>query len=234
MRKAENTANREAIKAIASERKRTNILRKVEQITIAFLVQRIPSWLTSNMLTAIGLFGNLLVFLSFLLAAYVDKYYLLISTLGFVINWFGDSLDGRIAYYRKIPRKWFGFTLDLSIDWIGLVFIGLGFMLYIDQDWILIGYGFVVLYGWSIIIAILRYNITGKYSIDSGLLGPTEVRIAIASILILEVIINDSIIYVGLVAILALFIVNVLDFKKLLGLADDRDKKESKKLNEIH
>lgn len=234
MRKAENTANREAIKAIASERKRTNLLRKVEQITIAFLVQRIPSWLTSNMLTAIGLFGNLLVFLSFLLAAYVDKYYLLISTLGFVINWFGDSLDGRIAYYRKIPRKWFGFTLDLSIDWIGLVFIGLGFMLYIDQDWILIGYGFVVLYGWSIIIAILRYNITGKYSIDSGLLGPTEVRIAIASILILEVIINDSIIYVGLVAILALFIVNVLDFKKLLGLADDRDKKESKKLNEIH
>lgn len=234
MRKAENTANREAIKAIASERKRTNILRNVEQITIAFLVQRIPLWLTSNMLTAIGLFGNLLVFLSFLLAAYVDKYYLLISTLGFLINWFGDSLDGRIAYYRKIPRKWFGFTLDLSIDWIGLVFIGLGFMVYIDQDWILIGYGFVVLYGWSIIIALLRYNITGKYSIDSGLLGPTEVRIAIASILILEVIINDSIIYVGLVALLALFIVNVLDFKKLLGLADDRDKKESKKLNEIH
>ena len=226
MRKVENIANSEAIKAISSERKRTNILRKVEQISIAFLVQRIPSWLTSNMLTAIGLFGNSLVFLSFLLAAYIDKNYLLLSTLGFVINWFGDSLDGRIAYYRNIPRKWYGFTLDLTIDWIGLVFIGLGFMLYVDQAWVLIGYAFVVLYGWSIIIAILRYNITGKYSIDSGLFGPTEVRIAIASILILEVIFNGSIVYFGLIAILALFIVNILDFKKLLILSDERDKRE--------
>jgi len=226
VRKVENIANREAIKAISSERKRTNILRKVEQISIAFLVQRIPLWLTSNMLTAIGLFGNLLVFLSFLLAAYIDNNYLLLSTLGFVINWFGDSLDGRIAYYRNIPRKWYGFTLDLTIDWIGLVFIGLGFMLYVDQAWVLIGYGFVVLYGWSIIIAILRYNITGKYSIDSGLFGPTEVRIAIASILILEVIFNGSIVYFGLIAILALFIVNILDFKKLLNLSDERDKRE--------
>lgn len=219
-------ARRKAYKAISSDRKRTNILRKVEHISIAFLVQRIPLWLTSNMLTAIGLFGNLLVFLSFLLAAYIDTYYLLLSTLGFVINWFGDSLDGRVAYYRKIPRKWFGFTLDLTIDWIGLVFIGLGFMLYIDQAWILIGYSFVVLYGWSIITALLRYNITGKYSIDSGLFGPTEVRIAIASILIVEVIFKGSIIYFGLLAILALFIVNILDFKKLLNLADKRDKEE--------
>ena len=226
MRKVENIANSEAIKAISSERKRTNILRKVEQISIAFLVQRIPSWLTSNMLTAIGLFGNSLVFLSFLLAAYIDKNYLLLSTLGFVINWFGDSLDGRIAYYRNIPRKWYGFTLDLTIDWIGLVFIGLGFMLYVDQAWVLIGYAFVVLYGWSIIIAILRYNITGKYSIDSGLFGPTEVRIAIASILILEVIFNGSIVYFGLIALLALLIVNVLDFIKLLNLSDQRDKRE--------
>jgi len=218
--------NREAIKAISSERKRTNILHNIEHITIAFLVQRIPLWITSNMLTVIGLFGNLLVFLSFLLATYVNRYYLLISTLGFVINWFGDSLDGRIAYYRKIPRKWYGFTLDLTIDWIGVVFIGLGFIIYIDSAWILIGYSFVVLYGWSIIIALLRYNITGKYSIDSGLFGPTEVRIALAFVLILEVIISGSIIYVGLLAIVALLIVNILDFKKLMGMADKRDERE--------
>ncbi|MCD6347432.1 MAG: CDP-alcohol phosphatidyltransferase family protein [Bacteroidales bacterium] len=225
-------ARNRAIASISSERKRTNILRKVEQNTIAFLVQRIPLWLTSNMLTAIGLFGNLLVCLSFLLAAYINKYYLLLSTLGFVINWFGDSLDGRIAYYRKIPRKWYGFMLDLTTDWIGVTFIGLGFLLYIDHKWILVGYGFITLYGWSIIIAILRYNVTGKYTIDSGLFGPTEVRIAIAFVLIIEVIFSGSIVYLGLIAVLALFVVNILDFKKLLRLADKRDEKEKIKLNE--
>jgi len=231
MRKVARMARNRAIASISSERKRTNILHEIEQITIAFLVQRIPSWITSNVLTAIGLFGNLLVCLSFLLAAYINKYYLLLSTLGFVINWFGDSLDGRIAYYRKIPRKWYGFTLDLSADWIGVALIGLGFLLYIDHKWILIGYGFIALYGWSIIIALLRYNITGKYTIDSGLFGPTEVRIALAFVLIIEVIFNGSIVYLGLIAVLALFVVNILDFQKLLKLADKRDEKENAKLN---
>ena len=54
---------------------RTNLLRKPEQKTIAFLVQRIPSWISSNMLTAIGFFGNIIVFLSFILATYLHRNY---------------------------------------------------------------------------------------------------------------------------------------------------------------
>jgi phosphatidylserine synthase len=41
---------------------------------------------------------------------------------GFAINWFGDSLDGRIAYYRNTPRKWYGFALDCIMDWLSLVY----------------------------------------------------------------------------------------------------------------
>ncbi|MCK5820410.1 MAG: CDP-alcohol phosphatidyltransferase [Bacteroidales bacterium] len=218
--------NREAVKAISSERKRTNLFAGIEQQSIAYLVQLIPKWISSDMLTAIGLFGNLLVFVSFLLAAYIDTYFLLLSTLGFVINWFGDSLDGRLAYFRKTPRKWYGFSLDLSADWLGIILMGAGFIVYIDQAWVLIGYAFIVLYGWSIIIAVLRYKIAGKYSIDSGLFGPTEVRIAIALILILEVFLQGSIIYIGISGALVLFVVNVLDFRKLLMMSDERDKRE--------
>ena len=116
------------LQTISEGRERTNILRKYEQNTIAFLVQRIPSWISSDMLTGIGLFGNLLVAMSFILATYFNKYYLLIGVLGFMISWFGDSLDGRIAYFRKKARKWYGFTLDITTDWIGIIFIGLGFM----------------------------------------------------------------------------------------------------------
>lgn len=57
------------------------------------------------MLTGIGLRGNTLTFISFLLATYLNPNYLLLGVLGCAINWFGDSLDGRIAYYRQKPRK---------------------------------------------------------------------------------------------------------------------------------
>ncbi|MBT3422346.1 MAG: CDP-alcohol phosphatidyltransferase family protein [Bacteroidetes bacterium] len=212
------------LQTISEGRERTNILRKYEQNTIAFLVQRIPSWISSDMLTGIGLFGNLLVAMSFILATYFNKYYLLIGVLGFMISWFGDSLDGRIAYFRKKARKWYGFTLDITTDWIGIIFIGLGFMVYVESEFIWLGYAFIVLYGWEMLTAAIRYKITGKYSIDSGLMGPTEVRIIISILLILEVLITGSIIYIGIITNIGLLVSNIINFTNLLKQADQRDK----------
>ena len=220
------------IKIISSDRERTNILRKYEQAFIAFLVQRVPLWISSDMLTGIGFFGNIIVFLSFLLAAYISKYYLLIGVFGFMISWFGDSLDGRIAYYRKKPRKWYGFSLDITTDWIGIIFVGLGFILYVNHRFVIIGYAFIVLYGWEMITSILRYKITGNYSIDSGIFGPTEVRIIVSIILLLEVIATGSIHYVGALIVVGLLISNAFSFKSLLKQADEFDKKEKHSHNE--
>ncbi len=122
------------LKVIATDRNRTNILREWEQKTIAYLVQKVPSRITSDGLTAIGFFGNLLVASSFVLGAYLNRYWLLMSLLGFVINWVGDSLDGRLAYYRNKPRKWYGFSLDVSVDWVGTFLIGLGYTIYAPRD----------------------------------------------------------------------------------------------------
>src|SRR4030042_1973746 len=164
----------EILDSIFLDRTRTNILRKYEQRAIAFLVQRIPPRISSNMLTAIGLSGSFIVFLSFILAAYFHRSYLLLGVLGFIISWFGDSLDGRLAYYRKKPRKLYGFALDITIDWISIIIIGCGYILYADGWGKILGYGLVVMYGWEMIIALMRYKITGRYSIDSGKFGPNE------------------------------------------------------------
>jgi len=217
---------KEVVRIISRDRNRTNLLRNGEQKAIAFLVQYIPSWMTSNMLTAIGFSGNVLILASFLLAACVDKRFLLGGVAGFLVSWFGDSLDGRIAYYRHIPRKWYGFSLDLTIDWLGTFLIGLGFIFYADSWSRILGYVFVVLYGWEIIIALIRYTITGKYSIDSGIFGPTEVRILISAILVLEVIFTGSLIYFATLACLALLAVNLKDSRQLLRTADERDARE--------
>jgi len=218
-----------ALQSIAGGRERTNILHKSELRSIAFLVRQIPPWITSDMLTVLGLIGNMIVFLSLLLASYFNVYYLLLGPLGLAINWFGDSLDGRLAYFRKRPRKWYGFSLDIAADWTGIIFMGTGFMIYVDPPWNLLVYFFVVLYGGSIIMAMLRYRITGKYSIDNGFLGPTEVRIALGLILMTELLFRGSIIYAGALACLALFVFNVVEFFRLLKLADARDSSEREK-----
>jgi phosphatidylglycerophosphate synthase len=219
----------EALESISKDRARTNLLKKYEQWTIAFFVQRIPSWVSSNMLTAFGFFGNMIVFLCFILATYVNRNYLLLGFLGFAISWFGDSMDGRVAYYRKTPRKWFGFSLDITIDWLSILLIGCGFIVYAEEVWELLGYAFVLLYGWEMIIALMRYKITGKYSIDSGKIGPTEVRIVISAILVLEVIFKGSLNYSALIIVIVMLMVNIIDTRKLFKVADEMDIEEAKK-----
>jgi phosphatidylglycerophosphate synthase len=211
---------------IAQGRVRTNILHSVEQKSIAYLVQKIPAWMSSDMLTAIGFLGSVIVFLSFVLGAYISRYFLLLGILGFMVSWFGDSLDGRIAYYRNKPRKWYGFSLDITVDWLGIILMGAGFIVYAPSYWKIVGFLFVVLYGWEMLTALLRYKVTEQYSIDSGSFGPTEVRILISFMLILEVIVKDSILYTSSFACLILLIMNFLETGKILKFADERDKKE--------
>lgn len=213
-------------KKLFTDRKRTNILANPEQQLITYLVPRIPTFITSNGLTAIGTLGSILIFVSFILAKYVAVPYLLLGILGFAINWFGDSLDGRIAYYRNTPRKWYGFSLDIIMDWVSTVLIGAGYMVYCDGIFEISAYVFVVFYGWAMIISQLRYKITDSYSIDAGLVGPTEIRVIIGLMLISEVIFPGVLNYLVIVICVILFIINLIDTNKLLDFGNLRDQEE--------
>jgi hypothetical protein len=222
--------NSEAVfDAISKDRHRTNILRKYEQKALVFLVQRIPSFISSDMLTGIGFIGSLITVFSFILATYLDRNFLLLGILGFFVNWFGDSMDGRVAYYRNTPRKWYGFSLDITVDWLTTILIGYGYMVYTDGIWEMLGFVFVVMYGWAMITTLLRYKVTGKYTIDSGLFGPTEARVIISGILVAEVLFEGSIVYSALAACVILFIINIVDTRKLVSVANDRDLAEKQK-----
>lgn len=225
-RKPHSNEKKRLVELISHDRTRTNLLRTGERNLIIYLVQRIPQWMTSNMLTGIGLIGNIIVMISFLLATFIDRNYLLLGIPGFVINWFGDSLDGRLAYYRNRPKKLYGFTLDITIDWIGIILIGVGFIVYAEGVWELIGYGFVVMYGWEMIVALMRLRLTGNYSIDFFKVGPTEVRIVLILVLITELLLPDSIRYFALLVCIILFIVNIIDTHNLLRIAENMDLKE--------
>lgn len=210
-------------KKLFKDRKRTNVLRQPEQRLISYLVSRIPKWLTPDGLTFIGILGSVLILLAFVLAKYLSIYSLFLAPLGFFVNWFGDSLDGRIAYYREQPRKWYGFSLDIIMDWLSTVLIGLGYIIYTDPEFVYAGYFLVILYGWSMIIAQLRYKITDVYSIDAGIVGPTEIRVIISLMILAEVFVPGSIDYSVSAIVLILLVINVADTRKLLQLGDQRD-----------
>lgn len=218
--------NNDIIKAIFRDRPRSNLLKKHEQKAIFWLVRRIPGWINSDILTGIGLSGNIIVAIAFILASISSSLFLLLGLVGFFISWFGDSLDGRLAYYRNIPRKHYGFTLDITIDWISIIIVGFGYIIYAEGAWELLGYGFVVMYGWEMILALTRYRLTGQYVIDSGKMGPTEVRLVICTLLITEVLLPGSLYYLAAVVVAVLFLVNIIDTVKLLKLADEFDRQE--------
>ncbi|MDR1681132.1 MAG: CDP-alcohol phosphatidyltransferase [Prevotellaceae bacterium] len=209
---------------ITKDRERTNLLKKYEQQALAILVRRIPACISSDMLTAIGMVGSVLITVAFALAATIHPAYLLIGIAGFAINWFGDSLDGRLAYFRNKPRKWYGFSLDFCADWWSVICIGVGYLIYAGTQWDLWGFGFVVLYGWAMMMALLRYKITDVYTIDSGFIGPTEVRIVISLVFAVEVLAPGSIYYSSIGVCALLFIFNTVDFIALLKMADRRDR----------
>src|SRR5690606_25118278 len=87
---------------LQKDRKRTNLLRGIEQPVLLFLCRIMPRWVSPDMLTGIGLLGSVIVMLGFILAK-DNSANLLISVFGFAVQWVGDSLDGRIAVYRNIP-----------------------------------------------------------------------------------------------------------------------------------
>jgi len=224
-----SNSNEEKNKKGSIDRSRSNLLRNLEQPTLLFLCKAMPKFLSPDLLTAIGMLGTLIIFAAFYFAhALNDKIYLLFAVLGFAINWFGDSLDGRIAYYRNIPRKWYGFALDCVMDWISLVFMSAGFFLYIDDYYKIFVFLFACNYGWVVLMAQLKYKITDKYSIDPGPIGPTEVRILLCLVIIAEWYFGNVLIYFSTIGNLVFLIINLVDTYKLLQFGNARDAEEKR------
>ena len=94
---------------------------------LIWLAARQPVWITPDRLTVFGVAGALLCGLAFW-ASSLSPDFLWLACLGLLINWFGDSLDGSLARYRKIERPAYGFFIDHTTDVVSqaFIFIGLG------------------------------------------------------------------------------------------------------------
>jgi phosphatidylglycerophosphate synthase len=217
---------KEANARVRYSRERTNLLRAPEFKTLEFLCSIMPSWATPNMMTVIGVIGSgVIAYGLYLARAHENSLFLLVSIGGFIVQWFGDSMDGRLAYYRNIPRKWYGWSLDIFADWCSIMLTTVGIYFYFP-DVPYLALLFLFAYGGTLILTISKFTITTKYTIDSGLVGPTELRVITCLMFLIELGVPGFLYYFGFAAPGIIFVVNILELRKILKLGDARDRKE--------
>ncbi len=177
-----------------TQHKRVNdiLLGPLERPALRWLAAHMPAWVTPDLCTAVGVAGAFITFVGYVLSN-VYPVFLWLASLGFVINWLGDSLDGTLARHRHIERPLYGYFVDHTTDSITqiLIFCGLGLTSYVSfsvASMALVGYLVMC------IVTYLRTSVSGEFKISYGRLGPTESRV-------IAVLLNIAMYFFGIQAI---------------------------------
>lgn len=165
-------------------------LSRVQQNLLAASERKVLDWLCAHMpkrvmpdhLTIVGFLGTIMIFLGYF-ASEVDSYWFLVVIAGYVINWFGDSLDGSLARYRHTERPKFGYFIDHSLDAVGnlLTMVGLGCTAFVRMDVALLAAACYLLLS---VHTFLAARILGTFRLSYGLIGPTELRLMLIGLTI--------------------------------------------------
>ena len=156
-----------------------SLLAGVEKRCLIWMARRLPAWVGSDHLTALGAFAMLGAGVAFWMASARPLALVAVVVL-LAVNWFGDSLDGTLARVRHQERPSYGFYVDHVLDVIGilLLFAGLvagGFMTPI------VGASFLVAYYLLNVEIALATHTVGTFRISYWKMGPTEMRILLAA-----------------------------------------------------
>jgi archaetidylinositol phosphate synthase len=160
----------------------------LERPALKWLAAHLPTWVTPNHCTVVGVLGAFFISISYILTN-LDPNFLWFASVGFVINWFGDSLDGTLARFRHIERPVFGFFIDHTTDAFSqvVIFIGLGLSPFVSFNVAILALvGYLLLS----VLAYVRTCVVGEFKISYGKLGPTEVRV-------LAILLNTAIFFFG-------------------------------------
>ena len=156
----------------------SSVLNSLEHKALIWLASRQPKWVTSDMLTAVGTIGAFLIGLGYALTS-ININFLWLSTFGLLVNWYGDSLDGNLARYRRKQRPIYGYYLDHTMDVINeaMMFFGAGMAPFFDMRLTVAAF---VLYLVLTINVSMNAHLRSEFKLTYLKLGPTEFRLIIA------------------------------------------------------
>lgn len=157
------------------ERIQRNVLAAAERRLLTWLCSRMPRWVTPDLLTNVGMVGSVMVFAGYAASTWAANW-LWLAIFGYLVQWFGDSMDGSLARFRQIERPNYGYFLDHSCDAIATVLIigGIGCSPFVRLDVALfaaIGYLLLSVH------AYLAAKACGEIRLSYLAAGPTELRL---------------------------------------------------------
>lgn len=153
------------------------ITAKIEAKILDYLVTKLPSWATPDLLTLAALFSAAVGGASYTLAQR-NPNFLLIVNLCLILHWLTDSLDGRVARYRKQSRPNYGFYVDHVLDSLSAaLFLGGLTTSPLTQTaaWIWV----LALMLLSMIHMFLKAKVFNVFEMSIQLAGPTEARLGL-------------------------------------------------------
>jgi archaetidylinositol phosphate synthase len=186
----------------SEQRLQTSLLAGLEKKALLWIAPKLPHYVTPDMLTFLGLLAMAGVGLSYYFATH-HWLFLVLASVGFMINWFGDSLDGTLARVRNQQRPKYGYYLDHLVDAFGVSFMifGLAYSELVSQPfvWLVLALFFI-----ASINTYLATNSVEVFKISYLRISTTEARV-------LLIIMNTVLIFVKKVAVFG-FNFFLLDF----------------------
>jgi archaetidylinositol phosphate synthase len=152
-----------------------SVLSRGERPLLAWLAERIPAQVQSDHLTLLGVGGAFLAATGFV-ASTLSPYFLLLTPIGLLLNWLGDSLDGTLARLRGAERPQIGYFIDHTTDIVSQLVIGVGCGL---SPYVRLDMACLALIGYLVLVAytFIRANTLNETKISYFGVGPTEIRL---------------------------------------------------------
>ncbi len=171
-----------------AKRIQTSLLNGVERKALVWMAERMPAWVTSDMLSAVGALGAVIVAAGYMLAS-ININFLWLGSFGYVVHWFGDSMDGSLARVRHTQRPVYGFYLDHTLDAVTelIMFVGAGLSGLLRLDIALLVF---VAYLLMTLNVTINSHLKSEFRLTYAKLGPTEFRL-------IMIILNTLLIYVA-------------------------------------
>ena len=181
----------------------TSLLNASEKKVLVWLAKRQPEWMTSDMLTAIGTVGAVIIAIGYILSGY-NINFLWLSSFGFIVNWYGDSLDGTLARVRNRQRPIYGYYIDHTVDCLDefMIFIGIGLSGLMNFELSLM---ILALYFMLTINVSINAHLKKEFKLTYARLGPTEFRI-------LAILANTVLVLIPSLTEFSLFGLSFLDY----------------------
>lgn len=159
---------------IAHTRVSNILLGRFERAALLWFARHLPLWVSSDVMMLLGLAGAFVTAAGYILSLY-HPVYLWLASLGLVLNWLGDSMDGTLARERHEERPRYGFFMDHSLDVLGgtAIGVGIGISPYVEFEIALIA---LVGYLLMSLSTHIRTHATGIFMMSYGRFGTTEIR----------------------------------------------------------